>query len=98
MTKVFLTQKQKFDIGVKLSQICIKNENGQAVYAQGWSDEKVAEFFGAPVKPINVRSLRRELVGNVYKQDGLRKGESYARRITAIEEYLTSKDPNWKTS
>ena len=98
MTKVFLTQKQKFDVGLKLSQICIKTDNGAAVYAQGWSDEAVAQHFGAPVKAIHVRSLRRDLVGNLNKQNGARKGESYSSRLTAIEEYLTSKNPNWKVS
>ena len=95
MTKTFLNQKQKFELGTLIHAHCVTAQDGKAVYEQGWDDEMIAKTFGPPVTYIHVRELRRNLIGHMHKV-GKRGVNTVAQRLNDIENYLTSKNPDWK--
>lgn len=91
-----LTQKQKFEMGTLLTKHCFKMADGVAAYEMGWDDARVAKEMGSEFNSTHVRNLRRELVGNLKTKSHEPKENSVAARLLRIEEYLTSKNANWK--
>lgn len=87
-----LTFVQKTAIYEKLKEVCHKTGDGLCRYSEGWDDEKVSILIG--VTSLGVRSVRRDMFGNTKRNKP--DGDGIKARITAIEEYLTSKNPNWK--
>ena len=90
------TVKQKFEIGQIISEHCITNEQGVAVYEKGWDDERVAKESGIGVKVQTVKYMRHAIKGPLFHSKKGAKGETVAVRLDRIESYLTSKNANWK--
>lgn len=89
-----LSFSQKTPIYEKLKEVCFKTGEGICKFAENWDDRRVAELLKVPEG--SVRSVRREMFGHTRKNGSVGK-LLLEERITAIEEYLTSKNPNWKT-
>ena len=87
--------KTKIEIHNFLKANMVVNEDGFARYLSGLNDEKCADKLG--VTYAIVRKVRQEMFGNVRRTPGKGKSQELSDRITAIEEYLTSKNPNWRT-
>jgi hypothetical protein len=94
---VRLSLKQKLEVASLLKAHCCVNTKGFAEYEAGWNDKAVSDKFGLPVNDIHVRNLRRELIGGLHKVSSRGQGSSTDSRLTAIEDYLTSKNPTWKS-
>lgn len=94
MKKQTLTFSEKLKIHDHLKRVLTKNGDIWQ-YAPGVDDHTVGEMFG--VKPGIIIRLRQEAFGEIRtpRLSGPSSKE-LETRVTAIEEYLTSKNPNWR--
>lgn len=99
MTKtVRLTFPQRVAATKELEKHCTKGPDGYALYESGWDDDRVAAVLGQPYNKIHIRNIRRELLGNIRRssEESSPEMEAVLFRLTLIEDYLTSKWPDWK--
>ncbi len=88
-----LTFLQRTALFEELKKHCTKGEDGLVRYADGWDDARVTAVVGAPVNVTHVRNLRNETLGPVIK----RAPKDLEDRLTMIEDFLTSKWPDWQS-
>lgn len=86
---------QRLAVHDELKKHCTTGPNGVAIFAEGWDDHKVAEIVGAPVTHKHVASIRRETIGDLIRSAA--PPTDIESRLTQIEDYLTSKWPDWKS-
>src|SRR5438309_2253263 len=62
--------------------------NGEAVYHEGWDDERIMKAMVGPCSINSVQSLRRALLGELPRPKRAPKAEELAHRIEALEQYV----------
>lgn len=93
MTKQMLSFTQKLKIHDQLKRVLHKDGDVWK-YAPGVSDTTIGEMFS--VNKGTVMRLRQEAFGEVRPVSNGASLKEIRDRLTAIEEYLTSKNPNWR--
>lgn len=93
--RIVATLKQQHEIALLLSQYCSTDENGNAVYKEGWNDLAIATAVNEKLPnevalstEKQVETRRREIYGHIYSN----KKVDLENRITALEgivEHLT---------
>lgn len=91
MNKVTFTMKRK--IYDHLVRVVSKDDNGFCHFMPQVSDETIAAAHNVGMSVV--RKIRQDEFGKLRGSTVSASGELNAR-VTQIEEYLTSKNPNWK--
>lgn len=91
--KSSLTFAQRLKIHERLKQMATSDGNGTCTYKEGFSDDVVAKEFG--FSRSNVAGVRRETLGDIRKARTVA-AHGIEDRITMIEDFLTSKWPDWR--
>lgn len=91
--KSTLTLKARIEIHEKLKEVIIPLGDGTCTYKDGWNDRLVAERFKCVEN--NVAGVRREMFGGL-KKATTTIATGIEERLTQIEDFLTSKWPDWK--
>lgn len=86
--------KARLEIHEKLKGVIIPTGPDLCTYAEGWSDNRVAQELGCA--PSNVKGVRAEVFGKLRQAAGGPRSGDVEERLTQIEDFLTSKWPDWK--
>lgn len=90
---VRLTFSERFSVAQVLQKYCKQTPEGLAKYDEGYDDARVAAIIGGKINELHIRGVRREIIGQLHKNSST---SNLSERINEIEDYLTSKYPDWR--
>lgn len=98
--KSHLTFKQKMQLHEIMKTHIVKQQDGLYKYINGIVNdidmaEKASKIIDCRITGPIVRKLRDDMFGKVKPTPNVANGD-LDKRVTAIEEYLTRKNPTWR--
>ena len=86
MAKIVLSIKERLMVADVLRDLLIDNHDGTWSYANGWTDERIAEKVGGRTKINHVYSIRVQAFGPFPKPKPMQPANTVSERLALLED------------